>query len=96
MARSKTYILRVINLLMILGVAGCERQPATRTYTDSEGVKHEVVEERRGFGEHLAEAAVVGAVGGAAAGAGHRAADHAINRWQERRQEKRSIRRGKR
>jgi outer membrane lipoprotein SlyB len=48
-------------------------------------VKHEVVREGGGLGEHLAQAAVAGAVGGAAAGAGHRVADHAINKFQDRR-----------
>jgi len=71
-------------LLLTLILTGCDQQQPVRTYTDDQGVKHEVVREGGGFGEHLAQAAVAGAVGGAAAGAGHRMADHVINKWQDR------------
>lgn len=78
-------------ILATLILTGCEQQQQpVRTYTDDQGVKHEVVRESGGFGEHLAQAAVAGAVGGAAAGAGHRVADHAINRWQDRKAARRS------
>lgn len=78
-------------ILAALILTGCEQHPQpVRTYTDDQGVKHEVVRESGGFGEHLAQAAVAGAVGGAAAGAGHRVADHAINKWKDRRDARRS------
>lgn len=66
-------------------VAGCNQEQPIKTYTDEQGVKHEVVREGGSFGEHLVQSAVAGAVGGAAAGVGHRVADHAINKFQERR-----------
>lgn len=77
-------------ILAALILTGCEQQQPVHTYTDDQGVKHEVVREGGGFGEHLAQAAVAGAVGGAAAGAGHRAADHAINKFQARKEATRS------
>ena len=79
-------------ILSALILTGCDQQQPVRTYTDDQGVKHEVVREGGGFGEHLAQAAVAGAVGGAAAGAGHRAADHAMNKFQDRRSNHRSPR----
>jgi len=81
---------KLIPLLLLL--TGCNQEQPHQTYTDSDGVRHEVAHEGGGFGEHLAQAAVAGAVGGAAAGAGHRAADHAINKFQERRRAPRPIR----
>jgi outer membrane lipoprotein SlyB len=80
-------------ILAALILTGCEQQQQpVRTYTDDQGVKHEVVKESSGggFGERLAQTAVMGAVGGAAAGAASRATDHAINRWQERREARRA------
>jgi len=83
--------MKKILILSLLMLSGCEQQSQpVRTYTDDEGVKHEVVREGGGFAEHLAGAAVAGAVGGAAAGAASRATDHAINRWQDRKEERRS------
>lgn len=80
-------------LALSLVLVGCEQQrEPVRTYTDEQGVKHEVFKESSGggFGERLAQTAVMGAVGGAAAGAASKATDHAINRWQERREARRS------
>lgn len=84
--------MRLIFLLAFTLLSGCNQEQPARTYTDSEGVKHEVVREGGGFGEHLAQAAVAGAVGGAAAGAASRATDHAINKFQERRARPRAAR----
>lgn len=71
---------------------GCEQQQQpVRTYTDKEGVVHEVSRETSGGGmmEHMAGAAVAGAAAGAAGAAAHRVTDHAINKWQERKEAKR-------
>jgi len=78
------YLSRFIFIFFVF-IAGCNQEQPIRTYTDEQGVKHEVVKEGSGFGERLVQSAVAGAVGGAAAGAGHRLADHAINKFQERR-----------
>ena len=82
--------MRKLLILAALILTGCDQQQPVRTYTDDQGVKHEVVREGGGFGEHLAQAAVAGAVGGAAAGAASRATDHAINKWQDRKAARRS------
>jgi len=78
------FLSRFIFIIFVL-IAGCNQEQPIRTYTDDQGVKHEVVREGGGFGERLAQTAVAGVVGGAAAGVGHRVADHAINKFQERR-----------
>lgn len=87
--------------LIVLGVAfgllltACEQQPPpVHTYTDKEGVVHEVSRETSssssgGMMEHMAGAAVAGAAAGAAGAAAHRVTDHAINKWQERKEAKR-------
>lgn len=79
-------------ILAALILTGCEQQPV-RTYTDDQGVKHEVVQQSSSGGgmmEHMAGAAVAGAAAGAAGAAAHRVTDHAINRWQERREARRA------
>lgn len=82
-------------ILTALLLTGCEQQQQpVHTYTDKEGVVHEVSRETSSSGggmmEHMAGAAVAGAAAGAAGAAAHRVTDHAINRWQDRKAARRA------
>ena len=95
MSRRLALAFTFVAIVCFIVVTGCEqRQQLVHTYTDKEGVVHEVSRETSGGSnggmlEHMAGAAVAGAAAGAAGAAAHRATDHAINKWQERKEVKR-------
>jgi hypothetical protein len=90
---NKILLLSVLSALLL----ACNQEQPVRTYTDKEGVVHEVSRETSGSSggmmEHMAGAAVAGAAAGAAGAAAHRATDHAINKWQERKEANRYVQR---